>query len=100
MKEVDSASPYLYQMLTTGSKLKKATFKFYRINYNGIEEEYFRVILESAHVLEVEPFMMDTKKHKWEKHNHLEYVDLGYEKISWHYLDGNIIHSDTWKERS
>ncbi|RLZ57115.1 type VI secretion system tube protein Hcp, partial [Enterobacter hormaechei] len=23
-----------------------------------------------------------------------------YEKITWHYIDGNIIHSDTWKERA
>lgn len=65
-----------------------------------MEEEYFRVSLENARVLEVEPLLLDVKNDKWAKHNHLEYIDMGYEKITWHYLDGNIIHTDTWKERS
>ncbi|NCH87387.1 type VI secretion system tube protein Hcp [Cronobacter dublinensis] len=100
MKEIDSSTPYLYRSLSTGRMLKKATFRFYRINDNGMEEEYFRVTLENARVLEVEPLLLDVKNDKWAKHNHLEYIDMGYEKITWHYLDGNIIHTDTWKERS
>lgn len=52
--------------------LKKATFRFYRINDNGMEEEYFRVSLENARVLEVEPLLLDVKNDKWAKHNHLE----------------------------
>ncbi len=64
--------------------LKKATFRFYRINDNGMEEEYFRVTLENARVLEVEPLLLDVKNDKWAKHNHLEYIDMGYEKIIWH----------------
>lgn len=44
--------------------------------------------------------MMDIKNPRWERHDHLEYVDLAYEKITWHYLDGNVIHSDSWKERN
>ncbi|PIF23927.1 type VI secretion system contractile sheath small subunit [Candidatus Pantoea floridensis] len=35
-----------------------------------------------------------------EKHNHLERIELRYEKITWTYKDGNIIHSYTWSERS
>ncbi|WP_183169843.1 hypothetical protein [Atlantibacter sp. RC6] len=31
----------MYKTLTTGKMLAKAVFKFYRINYNGQEEEYF-----------------------------------------------------------
>ncbi|EPH5377859.1 type VI secretion system tube protein Hcp, partial [Escherichia coli] len=36
----------------------------------------------------------------YEKHNHLEQVELRYEKITWTYKDGNIIHSDAWSERT
>jgi len=32
--------------------------------------------------------------------NHLEEVELRYETITWSYKDGNIIHKDTWNERS
>lgn len=44
--------------------------------------------------------MMDIKNPQWERHDYFEYVDLAYEKITWHYLDGNIIHSDSWKGRA
>ena len=100
MKNVDSSSSYLYKALASGQTLKKAVFKFYRINYNGQEEEYFRTTLENVKVTEIESFMMDIKNPQWERHDHLEYVDLAYEKITWHYLDGNIIHSDSWKGRA
>lgn len=100
MKGIDNSSSYLYKALSTGQTLKKAVFKFYRINHNGFEEEYFRTTLETVKVAEIEPFVMDVKNPQWERHDHLEYVDLAYEKITWHYLDGNIIHSDSWKGRA
>ncbi|WP_067701882.1 type VI secretion system tube protein TssD [Erwinia sp. ErVv1] len=100
MKSIDSSSSYLYKALSSGQTLKKAVFKFYRINYSGQEEEYFRTTIENVKVTEIEPFMMNIKKPQWERHDHLEYVDLAYEKITWHYLDGNIIHTDSWKGRA
>jgi type VI secretion system secreted protein Hcp len=99
IKELDSASPYLYQGVTTGKRYKKAELKFYRINNNGQEEEYFRTTLENVRINEIEPFMMDIKDPRFEKHNHLEALYLSYEKITWHYIDGNIIHSDSWNDR-
>lgn len=100
MKSVDSSSSYLYKALPSGQTLKKAVFKFYRINLNGQEEEYFRTALENVKVTEIEPFMMDNKNPQWERHDHPEYVDLAYEQITLHYLNGNIIHSDSWKGRA
>jgi len=100
MKNVDNASPHLYKALSSGQTFKKAVFKFYRINYNGQEEEYFRTTLDNVKVTEIEPFIMDIKKPCWERHDHLEYVDFAYEKITWHYLDGNVIYFDSWKERN
>lgn len=99
IKETDSASPYLYKGVTTGKYHQKAELKFYRINNNGQEEEYFRTTLENVRVNEIEPFMLDIKNPMFEKHNHLEALYLSYEKITWHYIDGNIIHSDSWNER-
>lgn len=99
IKEVDSSSPYLYRGVSTGQKFKQAVLKFYRINYNGQEEEYFRVTMENVRVNEIEPFMLDIKDPAYEKHNHLEAFYLSYERITWHYLDGNIIHSDSWNNK-
>lgn len=99
-KEIDSSSPYLYKAVTTGQTLKSAEFKWYKINDAGQEVEYFNTKLENVKVVKVNPVMHDIKNPVYEKHNHLEQVELRYEKITWTYKDGNIIHSDAWSERT
>ncbi|EPC6011049.1 type VI secretion system tube protein TssD [Escherichia coli] len=99
-KEIDSSSPYLYKAVTTGQTLKSAEFKWYKINDAGQEVEYFNTKLENVKVVKVNPVMHDIKNPAYEKHNHLEQVELRYEKITWTYKDGNIIHSDAWSERT
>lgn len=54
MKGVDNATCFLYKALSMGQTLKMAVFKFYRINDNGQEEEYFRTTLENVKVTEIE----------------------------------------------
>ena len=93
VKEIDASSPYLYKAVTTGQTLKEAEFKWYRIDDAGQEVEYVKVV-------KVAPKMHDIKDPNKEKHNHLEEIELRYEKITWTYKDGNIIHSDSWNERA
>lgn len=99
-KEIDSSSPYLYKAVTTGQTLKSAEFKWYRINDAGREVEYFNTKLENVKLVKVNPKMHDIKDPAFEKHNHLEQIELRYEKITWTYKDGNIIHSDSRNERT
>jgi type VI secretion system secreted protein Hcp len=98
-KEIDASSPYLYKAVTTGQTLKSAEFKWYRIDDAGQEIEYFITKLENVKVVKVAPKMHDVKDPTKEKHNHLEQIELRYEKVTWTYKDGNIIHSDSWSER-
>ncbi|MBS9444274.1 Hcp family type VI secretion system effector [Photorhabdus heterorhabditis] len=98
-KEVDSSSPYLYKAVTSGQTLKSAEIKWYKIDDAGQEKEYFNTRLENVKVVKVAPLMHDIKDPAKEKHNHLEQVEFRYEKITWTYKDGNIIHSDAWNER-
>jgi type VI secretion system secreted protein Hcp len=98
-KTIDSASPQLYKALTTGETLAKAVFSFYRINYNGQEEEYFVTKLECVKVCHVVTVMFDTKDPDFERHGHVEHVGLRYEQIAWHYTDGNIKHTDSLEEQ-
>jgi len=99
-KEIDASSPYLYKALCTGQTLKSAEIKYYRINDAGQETEYFSTLLENVKIVGIIPLMYDTKSAYGERRKHLEYVELCYEKITWKYLDGNIIHSDSWNERT
>lgn len=79
-KEIDSSSPYLYKAVTTGQTLKSAEFKWYKINDAGQEVEYFNTRLENVKVVKVNPVMHDIKDPSFEKHNHLEQIELRYEK--------------------
>ncbi|MGK4353204.1 type VI secretion system tube protein TssD, partial [Enterobacter cloacae] len=98
-KEIDASSPYLYKAVSTGQKFKSAEVKFYHINVAGQEVEYFSTCMEGVTIVSVCPMMLDVKNPDYEKHNHLELVELLYEKITWRYVDGNIIHSDSWNDR-
>ena len=98
-KEIDASSPYLYRAVTTGETLQSAEFKWYRINDEGQEVVYFVTRLENVKVVKVAPKMHDIKDPTKEKHNHLEEIELRYEKVTWTYKDGNIIYSDSWSER-
>lgn len=97
-KEFDSSSPYLYKAVSTGQTLKSVEIRWYRINPAGQEEVYFIMLLENVKIVGINPIMHNIKTH--EKMNHLESVLIRYEKITWKYCDGNILHSDTWKERA
>lgn len=100
VKEFDSSSPYLYKAVTSGQTLKSAEFRWYRINDAGQEAEYFNIKLENVKVVSVAPVMHNVKNPATEKFNHMESVQLRYEKITWTHTDGNIIHSDAWNERT
>lgn len=99
-KEIDSSSTYLYKAVTTGQNLKSAEFRWYRIDDSGKEAEYFNIKLDNVKVVKVQPLMYDIKDPGKEKHNHMEQVELRYEKITWTYKDGNLVHSDAWNERA
>ncbi len=55
--------------------------------------------LDNVRVVSVTPLMHDTKDPTKEKHNHLEVVELRYDKITWTYCDGNLRFADSWAER-
>jgi len=98
-KELDASSPYLMKAVTTGKTLKSAEFKWYRINDAGQEAEYYNMFLDNVRVVSVTPLMHDTKDPTKEKHNHLESVELRYDKITWKYCDGNLQIADSWADR-
>ncbi|WP_051690936.1 Hcp family type VI secretion system effector [Photorhabdus australis] len=90
-KEVDSSSPYLYKALTTGQTLKSAELKWYKINEHGQEKEYFNTFMENVKVVNIVPVMLDIKDASKEKFNHMEIVELRYEKITWKHRAGSHI---------
>lgn len=99
-KEFDSSSPYLYKAVAKGQTLKSAELRWYRINDAGQEEAYFIMTLEGVKITGVNPGMPNTKMSGNLQMNHMESVSMMYEKITWHYVDGNVKYTDEWNVRS
>jgi type VI secretion system secreted protein Hcp len=98
-KEFDASSPYLYKAVATGQTLQSAELKWYKINDAGREHVYFIMFLEGVKITGVNPGMPNTKLSEMSSLNHVETVSIMYERITWHYTDGNIKHTDSWVER-
>jgi type VI secretion system secreted protein Hcp len=98
-KEFDAATPYLFKAVSKGQTLQSAEIKWYRINDAGKEEVYFVMLLEGVKICGVNPGMVNTKLAQASALNHVESVSMMYDRITWHYLDGNIKYTDSWAER-
>lgn len=96
VKEFDYSSPYLYKAVATGQRLTSAEIKWYKISDAGQEVEYFNMLLEGVRVVSISPTMASPES---SKENHMETVELRYEKITWKHCDGNIIFTDSWNDR-
>jgi type VI secretion system secreted protein Hcp len=99
-KEFDATSPYLYKAVAKGQTLESAELKWYRINDAGHEQVYFTMLLEGVKIAGVNPGMANAKLAAMSALNHVESVSMMYERITWHYTDGNIKFTDDWNERS
>jgi type VI secretion system secreted protein Hcp len=98
-KEFDAASPYLYKAVAKGQTLKSAELRWYRIDDSGREKVYFTMLLENVKVTGINPGMPNIKADGASEINHVESVSLLYERITWHYADGNFKFTDSWLER-
>ena len=95
-KEVDKASPKLYQALCSGEQMKTVSLDYYRISPQGKEEKYYTVKLENAIVVGVRSWIPNCLEPNNGQMGHMEDVSFSYEKIteSWH-PDG-IEADDSW----
>lgn len=97
VKEIDTASPWLYQACCEGKNLPQVSIKWYQIDGTSADEvEYFETILDNVKVVSVEQILPDTKDQRNERKRHLEKVRLLYEKITWKHLEG-FEYADSWR---
>lgn len=96
VKDFDYSIPYIYKAVVTGQNLESAEVKWYRINNAGQQVEYFNMLLEKIRIVSISPAMASCSN---PNENHMETVELRYEKITWKHNDGNIIFSDAWNDR-
>ena len=98
VKNYDKASPLLYQYLCQGQIIPLVTMRWFKINDDGLEEEYYNHVLEKARITSIRPYMPDVDNPANEQYKHMEEVSMRYERITWKIFDGNIEWTDSWLE--
>ena len=97
---IDASVPTLLDACAKGKSLQSAKLAVYKIDNEGSEKSYYDIELQNARVTSVKTLVDDVKDEKNARKNHRVQVALRYEKITWHYQDGNIQASDEWRKRA
>jgi type VI secretion system secreted protein Hcp len=96
VKEIDKASPKIFQALCTGEHLKDVTLKYYRVTKYGTEEHYYTTTLEDAIVVSYAPAIPNTLLESSEVYKHMEAVSFAYKKIKVTWEADGIEAEDSW----
>ena len=97
---IDASVPTLLDACARGKNLQSAKLSFYQINDQGSEKPYYDITLQNARVTSVKTLVDDVKDELNARKKHRVQVALRYEKIIWHYQEGNIQTSDEWRKRA
>lgn len=95
-KEIDKASPKLYQALCSGEQMKTVDLEFYRISPKGSEEKYYTIHLEKAVVVGARLWVPNCLHPDNRQMGHMEDVGLTYEKVVWTWEPDGIEAEDSW----
>jgi len=104
-KELDKATPILYNVLCTNENLTEAVFKFWTpqiraTSGTGSEVQHFTIKLTNANIASIDFRMANIRHPDLVKFTEYEEVALTYEGIEWTWMDGGISASDSWLARN
>jgi len=98
-KGFDKSSSLLYQRVCTGESIPGITIRWYQITPKGEETPYYEHLLEQCKIASMRSYMHNVKDRSKDQYVHQEEVTIRYEKITWNFLDGNLMHIDEWNAR-
>jgi type VI secretion system secreted protein Hcp len=101
-KEIDKASPILYNMMVTNENIPTFSLKFWKPQGSaaggvGSEVQYYTIELVNANIAQINEYMLDNKVPENMKFPPMEKVYFTYQKIVWTWVDGGITCEDDWE---
>jgi type VI secretion system secreted protein Hcp len=96
-KELDKASPLLYNALVNNENITEFELQFWQPSATGVEKQHYTIQLVNASIAWIN-FIMPNNKHP-ELMRFAEYQEIGfcYQKIVWTWKDGGITAEDDWE---
>jgi len=96
-KEVDRASPLLYQALVNNERLTDWQLQFWRSGKDGLEKQHYTVQLTNATLCGITLKMPNNKHTRLMRFSEYEELSFTYQKIAWTWTEGGVSAADDWE---
>jgi type VI secretion system secreted protein Hcp len=101
-KELDKASPLLYNVLCNNENITKFELKFWAPQTKagagvGTEVQRYTIKLTNANIASIDFRMLNNKNPDLMKYAEYEEIAFTYQKIEWTWMDGGITADDDWE---
>ena len=97
LKTTDSATPKLYQALSTGEKLS-VKIEYFKTNQLGESVLVQTITLTDAFITSINEVKVDTAdKSNIDNTGEYEKISMTFQKIEWTWTDGGITYADDWE---
>jgi type VI secretion system secreted protein Hcp len=96
-KELDKASPLLYNVLTNNENIPEWSLEFWTPGGTGAEKQHYTVKLTNANIASINFRMANNKHPELMKLAEYEEIAFTYQKIEWTWVDGGITALDDWE---
>ena len=96
-KELDKATPLLYNMLVNNEQITEFKLDFWQPSHTGAEKQHYTVALTNASIAGIRAEMLNNKYPENMQHTEREHISFCYQKIEWTWNDGGITAGDDWE---
>jgi type VI secretion system secreted protein Hcp len=96
-KEIDRASPLLYNVLCTNENLVEARVELWTWSPTGQEKQHYTVRLTNANIAGITFKVPNIKNPKLARLAGYEEIAFTYQKIEWIWTEGGITATDDWE---
>jgi type VI secretion system secreted protein Hcp len=101
-KELDKASPLLYNALVNNENISTWNLQFWTpqlsaVSGVGAEKQHYTIDLVNANIASISFRMLNNKNPELTRYAEYEEVSFTYQKITWTWVDGGISASDDWE---
>jgi type VI secretion system secreted protein Hcp len=96
-KELDKATPLLFNALVNNEALTEWKLQHWQPSPSGVEKQHYTVELTNANIAYIRSIMPNNKHPELMRFSEYEEVAFTYQKITWTWMDGGITAEDDWE---
>ena len=96
-KELDKASPLLYNALVNNENIPEWELHFWQPSATGAEKQHYSIKLTNANIASINFRMANNKHPDLMRFSEYEEIAFTYQKIEWSWVDGGIMAMDDWE---